>query len=389
MGAAKELARADVDSDAKITGRVVESLVLRGDISALNADERARYYVSLCDSLGLNAATQPFAVLRLNGKEILYPTRGATDQLAAMHRVNRRIIDGPKVVDVAGTKLVYALCEASLPNGRVETATATVPLQDPVNVLMKCETKAKRRATLSILGLAMLDETELETIPASAKQPAPQIDVTATASPAAATAVLARDYAEDAEPEAPAEDVPEALALFREHVEFCGADLTYQQAAAVWIDHRRALGANWGPKAWGELLDALHDVPKPKSKHAELKRAVKAAEPQPPAPTGTDGPANERPEAPAAEAPAPPPAEDRSASQARLLVALNKARECTSSNHLVNHAAAHVDELPEAQRRPYLEAVAEYGWRRYPRALKNREFALEAFEAARAGKAAA
>jgi len=30
---------------------------------------------------------------------------------------------------------------------------------------MKCETKAKRRATLSICGLGMLDESELETIP--------------------------------------------------------------------------------------------------------------------------------------------------------------------------------------------------------------------------------
>src|SRR6202008_2665643 len=33
------------------------------------------------------------------------------------------------------------------------------------NALMKASTKAKRRATLSICGLGMLDETELETIP--------------------------------------------------------------------------------------------------------------------------------------------------------------------------------------------------------------------------------
>ena len=151
------------------SARVAESLVTKGDLSALSPSDRVKLYVQMCESLGLNPSSQPFAMLRLNGKEILYPTRGATDQLAAIHRVNREIIDGPKVVDLAGTKLVYAVCRASLPNGRTETATATVQLTDPVNVLMKCETKAKRRATLSILGLGMLDETELETIPAQSK----------------------------------------------------------------------------------------------------------------------------------------------------------------------------------------------------------------------------
>ena len=153
------------------SARVAESLVTKGDLSGLSPSERVKLYVQMCESLGLNPSSQPFAMLRLNGKEILYPTRGATDQLAAIHRVNREIIDGPKVVDLAGTKLVYAVCRASLPNGRTETATATVALADPVNVLMKAETKAKRRATLSILGLGMLDETELETIPAQAKAP--------------------------------------------------------------------------------------------------------------------------------------------------------------------------------------------------------------------------
>ncbi|MCX7619138.1 MAG: hypothetical protein N2041_14570, partial [Tepidiforma sp.] len=141
----------------------------RGDISALSPAERAKYYVQMCESLGLTAATQPFAILRLNGKEILYPTRGATDQLAAIHKLNREIIDGPKVIDVAGTKMIYAMCRATHPNGRSETAVATVPVSDPLNALMKAETKAKRRATLSILGLGMLDESELDTIPERAR----------------------------------------------------------------------------------------------------------------------------------------------------------------------------------------------------------------------------
>jgi len=167
----------ELSLDNQTQSRVIDSLVTRGDISLLNAQDRARYYIEYCKQLGLNPATQPLAILRLNGKEVLYPTRGATDQLAAIHLLNREIIDGPKVVDLAGTKLVYAVCRATHPNGRVETAVATVPLTDPVNVLMKCETKAKRRATLSILGLGLLDESELDTIPASAKEPAPAISL--------------------------------------------------------------------------------------------------------------------------------------------------------------------------------------------------------------------
>lgn len=174
--------------DAHTQAKVIESLVLRGDLSGLGPLERAKFYVQMCEGLGLNPTSQPFAFLRLNGKEVLYATRGATDQLAAMHKLNREVIDGPKVIDLAGTKMVYAVCKATLPGGRFETATATVPLVDPVNVLMKCETKAKRRATLSILGLGVLDEMELETIPARAQEPGAGVDLSQVREPGDAPA---------------------------------------------------------------------------------------------------------------------------------------------------------------------------------------------------------
>jgi hypothetical protein len=44
--------------------------------------------------------------------------------------------------------------------------------ESKANAMMKAETKAKRRVTLSICGLGMLDETEVETIPSA--QPNPQ-----------------------------------------------------------------------------------------------------------------------------------------------------------------------------------------------------------------------
>ena len=61
--------------------------------------------------------------------------------------------------------------------GRTDSASGSVPLykfkdgkridldgKDMCNAEMKCETKAKRRATLSICGLAFLDESELDTM---------------------------------------------------------------------------------------------------------------------------------------------------------------------------------------------------------------------------------
>lgn len=167
--------------------KVIESLVLKGDLSGLTPAQRAAHYNRVCDSLGLNPDSQPFAYLKLNGKEVLYATRGATDQLAAIHRVNREIIDGPKVIDLAGTKIVYCVARAAHPNGRTETAIATLQFADPVNVLMKAETKAKRRATLSILGLGMLDEMEIETIPAAVQQPSVTVSVTTPTLPAPPT----------------------------------------------------------------------------------------------------------------------------------------------------------------------------------------------------------
>lgn len=175
---AKELQRAEIEVDGRTMALVAESVVVKGDISAMEPGDKARYYIQTCQSLGLNPATQPLAPLKLNGKEILYPTRGATDQLAAIHRLHREIIDGPKVIDINGAKVGYCVARATHPNGRTETAIATVPFADPAMLYMKLETKAKRRVTLSILGLGWLDETEVESIPAGAKSPAPPIDLT-------------------------------------------------------------------------------------------------------------------------------------------------------------------------------------------------------------------
>lgn len=257
--------------------KVIESLVVRGDLSGLDPTQRARFYVQMCEGLGLNPNAQPFAFLRLNGKEILYATRGATDQLAAIHHLTREIIDGPKVIDLAGTKLVYAVARARHPNGRVETATATVPLADPQNVLMKCETKAKRRVTLSILGLGVLDELELETIPAAAQEPGSHVDLMRVQGAPSNDAAAESSYPEPApvadEPPAPVE-IPAVLEGFYARV--CEIELP-GEAVSVWLKFRgelSGLAAVDREAAWKALCKRTEDVGRMKNAKVWLKKAI-------------------------------------------------------------------------------------------------------------------
>ena len=110
--------------------------------------------------------TQPFQYIRLNGTLKLYATKGCADQLRKVHGISIEILQN-EIVD--GMIMVHA--RATTPDGRTDEDIAVVPMRkgmDGVNDRMKAITKAKRRLPLSICGLGLLDESELETIPSSA-----------------------------------------------------------------------------------------------------------------------------------------------------------------------------------------------------------------------------
>ncbi len=67
--------------------------------------------------------------------------------------------------------------------GRTDESIGAVPIdgmkgETRANAMMKAETKAKRRVTLSICGLGMLDETEVETIPGAFPTSPPPVQQT-------------------------------------------------------------------------------------------------------------------------------------------------------------------------------------------------------------------
>lgn len=157
-----------------VTGDIMESVLLKGDLAKLTPDERVRYYSEVCKSVGLNPLTKPFEFITLNGKLTLYALRACTDQLRKVNGVSLEIVSRDVVEDILTVHV-----RARLPDGRFDEDLGTVPFSSMLkgearaNAELKCITKAKRRATLSICGLGWLDETEIESIPASAKRPAP------------------------------------------------------------------------------------------------------------------------------------------------------------------------------------------------------------------------
>ncbi len=147
-----------------LDAKAIETVLIGGDLAKLTAEQRVSYYGKVCQSLGLNTMTQPFAYITLNGKLTLYAKKDATEQLRFIHNISidpqgftREVIEGVYVVTAP----------ASMPSGRTDVSTGAVAIdglkgEARANAMMKAETKAKRRVTLSICGLGMLDETEAE-----------------------------------------------------------------------------------------------------------------------------------------------------------------------------------------------------------------------------------
>lgn len=136
-----------------------------GDLSRLTPEQRAGYYGLVCESLGLNPYTRPFEFLSLQGKLTLYARRDATDQLRRIHRVSTEVVGREQ-----REELYVVTARTTTPDGRSDEAVGAVPIaglrgEALAAAIMKAETKAKRRVTLSIVGRGWTDESELSGIP--------------------------------------------------------------------------------------------------------------------------------------------------------------------------------------------------------------------------------
>ena len=67
---------------------LIERVLIHGDLKQLTPAQKVSYYNAVCESVGLNPLTQPFQYIVLNGREVLYARRDATEQLRQLHTVS-------------------------------------------------------------------------------------------------------------------------------------------------------------------------------------------------------------------------------------------------------------------------------------------------------------
>lgn len=142
----------------------IEQVLVGGDLAPLTPAQRISYYNAVCKSLDLNPLTRPFDYIRLNSKLVLYPKKDATDQLRMNRGVSITRIS-PQYID----DLYIVTADARDRDGRTDSATGAVCItglqgENKANAIMKAETKAKRRVTLSICGLGMTDDSEIDSV---------------------------------------------------------------------------------------------------------------------------------------------------------------------------------------------------------------------------------
>lgn len=191
MAAKKEDAVATRTQD-DATAAWMEKVIVGRDLSQLTPSERLSYYNAVCEQHGLKTVPPPFDYLNLGDKLVLYANKDCAAQLRGIHGVS---FSQPHIT--YPQDLVVVTINGTDSSGRSDTEVAAVPVtkeggewktassgkryfqgngvfapmnpEDRANALMKCLTKAKRRLTLSLAGLGLLDETEIETIPKARK----------------------------------------------------------------------------------------------------------------------------------------------------------------------------------------------------------------------------
>lgn len=148
-----------------VDAKTIEAVLLGGDLSKLSEAQRVSYYKSVCESVGLNPLTKPFGYIQLNGKLTLYALRDCTDQIRNLKGVSVTKLESKSE---GGLYIVTAYGQDK--TGRIDASTGAVDTtnlggEKKANAIMKAETKAKRRLTLSLCGLGWLDESEVDSIP--------------------------------------------------------------------------------------------------------------------------------------------------------------------------------------------------------------------------------
>lgn len=138
--------------------RVIEGVVVGGNLAPLTPEQRVRYLKRVCENLRLNWETNPFIYLPgESGKLQLFPTKDCAAQLRRRDTVSIEVT-GRTYLPEQGVYMVEVV--ATTPDGRKDSAIGCVGVkgmshENLANQMMRAETKAKRRVTMSLCGLGL------------------------------------------------------------------------------------------------------------------------------------------------------------------------------------------------------------------------------------------
>jgi hypothetical protein len=169
-----------------------------GDLSTLPEPEQDKILVKMCAHYGLDPILRPFCIIPAQNKKIWYATKAATDMVAARDHLTRRFKERRIDRELMICEIIMEITDGK----RVEEGTAVVSLgefaRDPktgqitermlageglANAIMRCETKAKRRATLAWFGMpdgTGGEDIEVVSSPAATLPAAKPVQPTAT-----------------------------------------------------------------------------------------------------------------------------------------------------------------------------------------------------------------
>lgn len=154
-----------------VSADTLREIILGNDLGRLTDDQRVEYVLALCAHVGVSPLGEPFKIITKDGRTFCHATKDCGAQLRAIHRISIEITGRERTEDV-----YIVTAKATNAKGRTDESIGVTMIQGTVgvelaNALMGAETRAKRRVTLSICGLGMLDESEISgVVPAAPRE---------------------------------------------------------------------------------------------------------------------------------------------------------------------------------------------------------------------------
>ncbi len=129
-------------------------ILFQDDLGKLGTEQRKSHYLKCCEFLGVNPASKPFDIIRFNGKEQLYANSNFANQLSITNKLSCAIIS-----EGSSDDFYRVTVEVRSEDGRISQDYGIVDIKGLTgdrlaNAMMKCGTKAKRRAILAHCGYA-------------------------------------------------------------------------------------------------------------------------------------------------------------------------------------------------------------------------------------------